>query len=82
MKYFSYIYDEIIIQSSKKIDKKRNIFDYDNTIKYNVEINGLDIKQVFNFQNNCYTINEIYKIININEDTIKLFYTLGNCSIS
>ena len=69
IKYFSYIYDEIIIliQSSKNIDKIRNNFDYDNTIKYNVEIIGLDIKQVFNFQNNCYTINEIYKIMNIND---------------
>ena len=73
IKYLSYIYDEIIIQSSKNIDKIRNKFDYDNTIKYNVEIIGLDIKKVFNFQNNCYTINEIYKIMNINEDTIKLF---------
>jgi len=73
IKYFSYIYDEIIIQSSKKIDKIRNIFDYDNTIKYNVEINGLDIKQVFNFQNNCYTINEIYKIMNIVEQNLKMF---------
>ena len=49
IKYFSYIYDEIIIQSSKNIDKIRNIFDYDNTIKYNTEINELDIKQQFNF---------------------------------
>jgi hypothetical protein len=73
IKYFSYIYDEIIIQPSKNIDKIMNIFDYDNTIKYNVELNGLDIKQQFNFQNDCYTINEIYDIMNINEDIIKLF---------
>ena len=50
-----------------------NIFDYDNTIKYNIELNELDIKQQFNFQNDCYTINKIYKIMNINEDTIKIF---------
>jgi hypothetical protein len=73
IKYFSYIYDEIIIQSSKNIDKIRNKFDYDNTIKYNVEIIGLDIKQVFNFQNNCYTINEIYKIMNITEQNLQMF---------
>ena len=62
------------IQSSNNIvDKIKECFDYDNTIKYNIELNGLDIKQEFNFQNDCYTINEIYKIMNINEDTIKIY---------
>lgn len=73
IKYFSYIYDEIIIKSSKNIDKIRDIFDYDNTIKYNIELNKLLIKQQFNFQNDFYTINKIYEIMNINEDIIKLF---------
>jgi hypothetical protein len=73
IKYFSYIYDEIIIQSSGNINKISNIFNYDNTIKYNVELNGLDIKQQFNFQNVCYTINEIYYIMNVNRDIINLF---------
>ena len=73
IKYFSYIYDELIIQSEKKIKLIRDTFYYDNTIKYNIEINELEIKQQFHFQNDCYTINEIYKIMNINEDTIKLF---------
>jgi hypothetical protein len=73
IKYFSYIYDEIIIQSKKNIELMRDIFYYDNTIKYNMELNELVIKQQFNFQNDCYTINEIYEIMNINEDTIKLF---------
>uniref|UniRef100_A0A6C0J9K8 Uncharacterized protein n=1 Tax=viral metagenome TaxID=1070528 RepID=A0A6C0J9K8_9ZZZZ len=73
IKYFSYIYDEIIIISEKKIDKIRNIFDYDNTIKYNIELNELIIKQECNFQNNCYTINEIYKIMNITEQNLQMF---------
>lgn len=73
IKYFSYIYDEIIIKSSGNINKIRNIFNYDNTIKYNVELNGLDIKQQFNFNNDCYTINEIYNIMNVNRDIINLF---------
>lgn len=73
IKYFSYIYDEIIIQSEKNIKLIRDTFYYDNTIKYNMELNELDIKQQFNFQNDCYTKNEIYKIMNINEDTIKIF---------
>jgi hypothetical protein len=73
IKYFSYIYDEIVILSSRNIKLIRDTFYYDNTIKYNVEINGLDIKQVFNFQNNCYTINEIYKIMNINETMLHIY---------
>jgi len=72
IKYLSYIYDEIIIQSSNNPDKIINIFDYDNTIKYNVELNDLDIKESFNFQNDCYTINEIYKIMNITEQNLQL----------
>ena len=73
IKYFSYIYDEIIIQSSNNIvDKIKECFDYDNTIKYNIELNGLDIKQEFNFQNDCYTINEIYKIMNITEQHLQM----------
>ena len=73
IKYFSYIYDELIIQSEKKIKLIRDTFYYDNTIKYNIELHGLDIKQKFNFHNDCYTINKIYKIMNINEDTIKIY---------
>ena len=72
IKYFSYIYDEIIIHSSNNPDKIMNIFDYDNTIKYNIELNGLDIKQEFNFKNDCYTISEIYKIMNINNEKLDL----------
>ena len=73
IKYFSYIYDEIIIQSSKNIDKIRNIFDYDNTIKYNVELNGLDIKKEYFFENENYCLNDIYEIMNVNEQTINLY---------
>ena len=67
IKYFSYIYDEIIIQSSKNIDNFRNIFDYDNTIKYNIELNGLDIKKEYMFENDNYTLIDIYQIMNISE---------------
>ena len=45
IKYFSYMYDEIIIHYSKNIDEIKNTFYYDSTIKYNTEMNGLDIKK-------------------------------------
>lgn len=73
IKYLSYVYDEIIINHIGNINLIKDTFYYDNTIKYNIELNELEIKQQFHFQNDCYTINEIYKIMNINEDTIKLF---------
>ena len=74
IKYFSYIYDEIIIKSSKNIDKIMNIFDYDNTIKYNIELTGLDIRQEFNFQVDCsYTLNDIHTIMNITEQHLQMF---------
>ena len=74
IKYFSYIYDEIIIQSSNNIDKIKKCFDYDNTIKYNIELNGLDIKQEFNFHVDCsYTLNDIHTIMNITEQLLQMF---------
>ena len=74
IKYFSYIYDEIIIQSSNNIvDKIKKCFDYDNTIKYNVELNGLDIKKEYFFENENYCLNDIYEIMNVNEQTINLY---------
>lgn len=72
IKYFSYIYDEIIIQSTQNINKIRDIFNYDNTIKYNTELNGLDIKQEYMFNNDNYSLNDIYKIMNINEKNLGL----------
>jgi len=67
IKYFSYVYDEIIINSSKNIDEIKNIFYYDNTIKYNIELNGLEIKKKYYFEEQKYNLNDIYKITNISE---------------
>lgn len=72
IKYLSYIYDEIIIQSKQNIDKIRDIFHYDNTIKYNTELNGLDIKDEFTFNSDNYNLNDIYKIMNISEKNLGL----------
>ena len=72
IKYLSYIYDEIIIQSSNNPDKIMNIFDYDNTIKYNIELNGLDIKKEYMFENDNYTLIDIYQIMNITEQNLQM----------
>jgi len=66
IKHFSYIYDEIIIQSSKNIDYIKNEFLFDNTIKYNIDIDSFSKKFIFN--DITYTLIDIYNIMNINID--------------
>ena len=73
IKYFSYIYDEIIIHHNDNIDLIKNTFHYDTTIKYNIDISYLAIKQNYNFYNKLYNINEIYEIMNINNKIINLY---------
>ena len=72
IKYFSYIYDEIIVNSSKNIGLIEEKFYYDNTIKYNIELTELDFKKIYSFQNNNYLINEIHKIMEITEQKLEL----------
>lgn len=72
IKYFSYIYDEVVIQSSKNISLIKETLYYDNTIKYNIELKEIYFKQTYSFQNNNYLINEIYEIMSINEQKIEL----------
>jgi hypothetical protein len=74
IRYFSYIYDEIIIQSSYDISVLKKIFDYDNTIKYNMDVSNVEIKQYFKFHaKQSYTKNEIYEIMNITEKILQMF---------
>ena len=72
IKYFSYIYDEIIVNSSKNIGLIMEKFYYDNTIKYNIELTELDFKKIYSFTNDVYLINEIYEIMEITEQKLEL----------
>ena len=72
IKYFSYIYDEIIVNSSKNIGLIKEKFYYDNTIKYNIELTELDFKKIYSFTNDVYLINEIYEIMEITEQKLEL----------
>ena len=72
IKYFSYIYDEIIVNSSKNIGLIEEKFYYDNTIKYNIELTELDFKKIYSFTNDVYLINEIYEIMEITEQKLEL----------
>jgi len=77
IKYFSYIYDEIIIYSSKDIHVITDIFYYDNTIKYNnigfFKENDVEFKDQFVFNRDIYTMNEIYEITNMNKEQLDLY---------
>jgi len=72
IKYFSYIYDEIIVNSSKNIGLIKEKFYYDNTIKYNIELTELDFKKIYSFKNDAYLINEIHEIMEITEQKLEL----------
>lgn len=72
IKYFSYIYDEIIVNSSKNIGLIKEKFYYDNTIKYNIELKEIEFKQTYSFTNDVYLINEIHKIMEITEQKLEL----------
>jgi hypothetical protein len=72
IKYFSFIYDEIIIESSNNIEEIKKTFYYDNTIKYNIELKDDNFKQEYIFEKNNYLLNEIYEIISINEKDLEL----------
>jgi hypothetical protein len=72
IKYFSYIYDEIIVNSSKNIGLIEEKFYYDNTIKYNIELKEIEFKQTYSFIKDNYLINEIYEIMEITEQKLEL----------
>ena len=69
IQHASYVYDEIIIQSSKNIDYIKNEFAFDNTIKYNIAVENNDSKQII-FDDITYTSIDIYNRMNINIDEL------------
>ncbi len=70
IKYFSYVYDEIIINSNH-VDELKKFFFYDTTIKYN-QLNNKYTKKI-TFTKKKYELNEIYEIMNINEEIINKY---------
>jgi len=73
IKYFSFIYDEIIIESSNNIEEIKKTFYYDNTIKYNIELKDINLKKEYIFDKNHYLIDEIYNMMNIDNNKLNLF---------
>jgi hypothetical protein len=73
IKYYSFIYDEIIIISNNQ--QLKLIFNYDNTIifgDHNILINK-EYNVKFDFIKNNYEKEQIYEILKIDNNIIKLF---------
>jgi hypothetical protein len=71
IKYYSYLYDEIIILTTDNKNMLELIFNYDPTIKI-MDTCDLDYKQKFNFRN--MSINNVYDTLKITEDIKKKYF--------
>jgi hypothetical protein len=67
IKYFSFIYDEIIIDSSFYLAYLRDFFYYDITILFKTDSESIDYKNKVIIKNETYNDDELYKLFNINE---------------
>jgi hypothetical protein len=74
IKYFSYIYDEIIINSKNNYNIIKDYFYYDNTILFNINLDNINYKEKFNFNEDNYELDEIYRIMNLNDDLINIYF--------
>jgi hypothetical protein len=71
IKYFSFIYDEIIIESAFSLSYLRDSFYYDNTILFKTQSDLLiDYKCKVVIENGKYSKDELYKLFNIIEKEI------------
>ena len=69
IKYLSFIYDEIIIESNCSLEFLKDYFNYDNTIVFKtINLNNtIDYKSKVIIENNEYTDNDLYNLFNITE---------------
>lgn len=73
VRYFSYIFDEVIVQTTKDLNKIRCFFDYDNTIRYNVNLSNIEFKQSFVFNENKYVKQDIYDTLGVTDELLQVF---------
>ena len=64
---FSFIYDEIIIESSFHLTHLRDFFNYDITILFRLDNELLDYKNKVIIENKKYNEDELYKLFNITD---------------
>lgn len=70
IKYFSFVHDEILIESSFNLTYLSDYFNYDNTILFktnlNVQPENNDYKRKIIIEDKEYTDDDLYKLFNIN----------------
>jgi hypothetical protein len=71
IKYFSFIYDEIIIESIYNVDFLKDYFNYDNTIVFEDSSIINDFKKKIVIEEKNYTDLDLYNLFNIQEVEIK-----------
>ena len=71
IRYLSYNYDELIINSPYDLILFSDTFYYDTTIKYNIITD--DANKLIVFDKHVYDLNEVYNILEIDEESMKLF---------
>ena len=70
IKYLSFIYDEIIIES--EFDESiKNYFEYDNTILF--KVNDSEYKNKIIIENEDYSVHELYRLFSINHNDLYKF---------
>jgi hypothetical protein len=70
IKYFSLIYDEIIVDSLFSISYLRNYFYYDKTILFETKHELIDYKNKVIIKHEEYSEDSLYKLFNITKDEI------------
>jgi hypothetical protein len=73
IKYFSYNYDEIIIQTETDINIIKDTFYYDNTIKYNSNIERLEFTKTYILENKNYSLFEIYEKLELTPGKLEIY---------
>ena len=76
IKYFSFMYDEIIIESEFNLDNLKQYFYYDISILFKTNCNDLidyDFKSKFIIENKQYTNSELYELFNTSHIEINKF---------
>ena len=71
IRYLSYNYDELIINSPYDLILFSDTFYYDTTIKYNIIMD--DVNKLIVFDKHEYDLNEVYNILEIDDESMKLF---------
>ena len=70
IKYFSFIYDEIIIESSDNLSYLMEHFNYDETIFFNNNCENIEYIKKVNIEDKEYKINELYQLFDVTYNEI------------